>query len=144
MASPILPALWMQLAWLAVLALVAGSLFALRYGLTGRLDLQPPLAHMLQQQFGWNAPTEVAKNLRRQPPQVPDPQDDAGASVDDPDQSPSLQPDAGANDGSDASSDSNADKDNASKGDAKKDGTRSGQSSAEGDQDGVELRRGVR
>jgi hypothetical protein len=120
---------------MAVLALVAGSLFALRYGLTGRLDLQPPLAHMLQQQFGWNQPAEVAKNIRRQPPQVPAPQDDAGASVDDPDQSPSLQPDSSADDGSDASSDSTADKDGDAKGDAKKDGARSGKSSAEGDQD---------
>ena len=119
---------------MAGLALLAGSLFALRYGLTGRLDLQPPLAHMLQQQFGWNQPTELAKNMRRQPPQVPAQQDDAGASVDDPDQSPSLQPDSSVNDGSDASSDGNSDKDNASKGDAKKDGARTGKS-ADGDQE---------
>jgi hypothetical protein len=119
---------------MAILVLVAGSLFALRYGLMGRLDLRPPLAQMLRQQFGWNEPTEVAKNMRRQPSRVPDPRDEAGASVDDPDRSPSSQPDASAN-GSDASSDSHAGKDGAAQGDARKDVSRDGKSEADGDQD---------
>src|SRR5262249_28244633 len=39
---------------MAALALVASSLFALRYGLTRRLDLRPPLANILQQSLGLN------------------------------------------------------------------------------------------
>jgi hypothetical protein len=119
----------------AVLVLVAGSLFGLRYGLMGRLDLQPPLARMLQQQLGWNQPTEVAKNTKRKPPQVPEAPDDAGASVSDPDQTQSMQPDTSANDGSDASNDSGAEKGDSSKGDAKKDGNRASKSGADGDQE---------
>ena len=119
---------------LAILLLVAGSLFGLRYGLMGRLDLQPPLAHMLQQQFGWTARNEVLKNMRKQPPSVPEPRDDAGASVSDPDKTPSMQPDTSTTDGSDASNDSGAEK-NDSKGDGKKDGDRTGKSGADGEQD---------
>ena len=118
---------------MAVLALVAGSLFALRYGLMGRLDLQPPLAHMLQQQLGWQERTEVAKNNRK-PPQAPERQDDAGASVNDPDQKESMQPDTSANDGSDTSTDSSAEKGDSSKGDSRKEGNRASKS-ADGEQD---------
>ena len=67
---------------IAVLALVAGSLFALRYGLVGHLDLHPPLARMLRQQLGLKDPVEMAKNTRR-PPRVPEP-DDSNAGVNDP------------------------------------------------------------
>jgi hypothetical protein len=119
---------------MAVLALVAGSLFGLRYGLIGHLDLHPPLAHMLAQQLGWKEPTEVARNNRK-PPLVPEPQDDAGASVNDPDQTPSMQPDASTDDNSNPSNDSAAEKGDATKGDAKKDGDRAGQQSADGDQE---------
>jgi hypothetical protein len=120
---------------MAVLLLVAGSLFALRYGLMGRLDLQPPLAHVLQQQFGWQERTELAKNMRKQPPPVPDPQDDSGAAVSDPDETQSMKPDTSANDGSDASNDSSAEKGDSSKGDGQKDGNRTNKSGADGDQD---------
>lgn len=120
---------------LAVLVLVAGSLFGLRYGLLGRLDLQPPLAHMLQEQLGWKDRTDVAAGKKRQPPPVPEAQDDAGASVDDPDQKQSMQPDTSVSDSSDASNDSSAEKGDSSKGDGKKDGNRSGQQGADGDQD---------
>jgi hypothetical protein len=120
---------------MAVLLLVAGSLFALRYGLLGRLDLQPPLAHMLQQQFGWQERTEVAKTNRRPPPKSPEQQDDAGASVNDPDQSQSMKPDSSISDGSDPSGEPNAEKGDASQGDNKKDGNRTGKSSADGDQE---------
>jgi hypothetical protein len=117
----------------AVLVLVAGSLFALRYGLMGRLDLQPPLAHVLQQQLGWNERTEVAGN--KQPPrQAPNQPDDA-ASLNDPDRSQSVQPDTGANDASDATNDSSAEKNAPAGSDAKKDGNRAGKSSADEDQD---------
>jgi hypothetical protein len=118
---------------MAVLVLVAGSLFALRYGLIGRLDLHPPLTHMLAQQLGWKERTEIAQNTRK-PPRIPEQQDDAGASVNDPDQTQSMQPDA-ANDGTDASNDSAAEKGDSTKGDAKKEGNRASQQSADGDQE---------
>jgi hypothetical protein len=56
---------------MAALAVVASSLFALRYGLTRSLDLQPPLARILQQTFGKEEPVEQANNRRRQPKQDP-------------------------------------------------------------------------
>ncbi len=62
---------------LAALILVASSLFALRYGLTRKLDLSPPLATILQQNFGFETHPEMARNTRRPlPPQRSDPQDD--------------------------------------------------------------------
>jgi hypothetical protein len=118
----------------AVLLLVAGSLFALRYGLMGRLDLKPPLAHMLEQQLRWKEGAEVARNAKR-PPQVPDQPDDAGASVNDPDQTQSMKPDASDTDSSDPSNDSTAEKGDSSKEDGKKDGNRTGKMSSDGDQD---------
>ncbi len=68
---------------LAALILVASSLFALRYGLTRRLDLSPPLARILEQNFGFADHAEMARNSRRPlPPQRSDPQDDSLASPD--------------------------------------------------------------
>jgi hypothetical protein len=119
---------------MAVLVLVAGSLFGLRYGLMGRLDLKPPLARVLQQQLGWQERPEVARNIKRQPPQLPNQPDDA-ASVNDPDQAQSMQPDTSANDGSDAPNDSSAEKSDSTKSDAQKDGNRAGKPGDEGDQD---------
>ena len=119
---------------MAVLALVAGSLFGLRYGLLGHLDLHPPLAHMLAQQFGWKERSEVAKNDRK-PPQVPEQQDDPGASANDPDQTQQMQPDSSTTDGNEASNDSAAEKGDSTKGDSKKDGNRAGQQSADSDQE---------
>lgn len=119
---------------MAVLALVAGSLFGLRYGLIGHLDLHPPLTHMLAQQLGWKERTEAAKNTRK-PPQVPEQQDDAGASVSDPDRTQQMQADTSTTDSADASSDSAAEKGDSTKGDAKKEGNRASQQSADGDQD---------
>jgi hypothetical protein len=65
-----------------VLALVASSLFALRYGITRRLDLHTPLARILQQQFHFEEKTVLAKNIRRDPPisgQPDDPADPAAS-----------------------------------------------------------------
>jgi len=45
----------------AVLLLVASSVFALRYGITQRLDLNQPLARILEQRFGWGNPDEKAR-----------------------------------------------------------------------------------
>jgi hypothetical protein len=117
---------------MAVLTLLAGSLFGLRYGLMGRLDLHPPLTHMLAQQFGWKDHTEVAKNNRK-PPQVPEQEDDPGAAVNEPDPSQQMQPDA--NDGSDTSSESSAEKNDSTKGDGRKDGNRANQQAADNDQE---------
>jgi hypothetical protein len=117
---------------MAVLTLVAGSLFGLRYGLLGRLDLHPPLAHMLAQQFGWQDRTEVAKNNRK-PPRVPEQEDDPGATVNEPDPSQQMQPDA--NDGNDTSTESSAEKNDSAKGDGKKDGNRANQQASDGEQE---------
>jgi len=46
---------------MAALLLVAGSLFALRYAVSRSLDLKPPLARILEQNFG-SPKTENAKN----------------------------------------------------------------------------------
>ena len=119
---------------MAVLALVAGSLFGLRFGLLGHLDLHPPLVHMLAQQLGWKERTEVAKNERK-PPKVPEQQDDAAASGNDQDQSQQMQPDSNSTEGTDASNESAEKGDASSKGDSKKDGNRTGQQSADSEQD---------
>jgi hypothetical protein len=52
---------------MAALVLVAGSLFALRYGLTRRLDLKPPLASILQQTFSPDRKQQARNDMRRQP-----------------------------------------------------------------------------
>jgi hypothetical protein len=117
---------------LAALILAAGSLFALRYGLTGRLDLQPPLARMLQQQFGGNSRAKTARNIRRQPPLVRGAQDDEGASADDANQF--RQPGANSSDAAEALSAADAEKTAASKTDAGKDGNRASPP-GDGDQD---------
>ncbi len=119
---------------MAALALVAGSLFGLRYGMLGRLDLKPPITHMLAQQLGWKQPNEVAKSAKRPTPLVPEPDDDAAASPSDPDQMQSMKPDT-SDQGNDAANESEAEKGDATKGDAKKDGNRAGQQSADNDQD---------
>jgi hypothetical protein len=75
---------------LGALLLVASSLFALRYGLTRRLDLTPPLAIILQQSLGFESRPEMARNTRRPlPPQRSDPQDDSVAPPE-PQDSPSA------------------------------------------------------
>lgn len=100
------------------LIVIAGSLFALRYGLSSRLDLKPPLTSLLPYQFPWHERTDVAKNMRR-PPKLPDPQDDSGATVANPDQDPAGDPDPTANDNSEGSGDPNGEKSAPSKGQAK-------------------------
>src|SRR5262245_8532640 len=67
---------------MAALALVATSLFGLRYGLTHSLDLQPPLAHILQQTFGKDERVEQANNRRRTPKQDPASPDENQALTD--------------------------------------------------------------
>ena len=50
---------------LAVLVLVASSLFALRYGLSSRLDLKPPLARILAEKFGPREGDRETREARR-------------------------------------------------------------------------------
>jgi hypothetical protein len=53
-----------------LLAFVATSLFALRYGLNRRLDLRPPLARILQQSLGWgdDAQQVASRDKKREAP----------------------------------------------------------------------------
>jgi hypothetical protein len=78
---------------LGALLLVASSLFALRYGLSRRLDLQQPLASMLQQSLGNGEKTEQARNQRRDPKRIPETPDDGAASVPDQEQNGQDQQD---------------------------------------------------
>lgn len=52
---------------MAGLILLAGSLFALRYGLTRRLDLSQPMARILQQALGWDTPQSASLPQRKEP-----------------------------------------------------------------------------
>lgn len=63
---------------LGALALVATSLFALRYGMSRSLDLRQPFARLVQQQLGYQERTEQAKNNRQSRPLQPQSQDDDG------------------------------------------------------------------
>jgi hypothetical protein len=60
----------------AGLALVAFSLGGLRYGLNRRLDLKEPLARILQQTFGFETKTALAKNQVKRPDVQPQPNED--------------------------------------------------------------------
>jgi hypothetical protein len=66
-----------------LLALVAASLFALRYGLDRRLDLRAPLARIVQDKLGYTAARQAARD--RQHPAAHDPKHPAepGVSLDD-------------------------------------------------------------
>jgi hypothetical protein len=79
---------------MAALVLVASSLFALRYGLSKRLDLKPSVARILEQTLGGDDRTEQARHTRRNPQGVPEPPDDGAATVADQDRNGSGQQDA--------------------------------------------------
>ena len=61
---------------MAGLAMVAGSLFALRYGLSRRLDLREPLANFLPESITGGKPVHRAGNERRKARQTPETPDD--------------------------------------------------------------------
>jgi hypothetical protein len=67
---------------MAALVLVAGSLFALRYGLARRLDLKQPLANFLPESLRSAKRTEQASNRQRNPKQIPEAPDVAGEGED--------------------------------------------------------------
>jgi hypothetical protein len=70
---------------MAALFLVATSLFALRYGLTHRLDLKPPLARILEQNLGGSDPVREAAAHRKSAPKAPDFQDEQSVPLSDQD-----------------------------------------------------------
>jgi hypothetical protein len=118
---------------MAALVLVASSLFALRYGLSRRLDLKPPLASMLMQQFGWSPRNDTARDRRPTPP-VPEAQDDSGAAADQQDRQGQQKQDAEQNQDAAANGDEAADKNGASRQDDGKQADKGGQKAAD-DQD---------
>ncbi|MBS1858832.1 MAG: hypothetical protein JST11_25905 [Acidobacteria bacterium] len=65
----------------AVLTVVAASLFGLRYGLERRLDLKQPLAAFLPEAFHFGRRTEQASDRARNPKQPPMTPDESGEGV---------------------------------------------------------------
>jgi hypothetical protein len=78
---------------MASLMLVAGSLFALRYGLSRRLDLKQPLANFLPESITGGKPASLAKSARRNPKQTPETPDDGSTSANPDQQNPGQEPD---------------------------------------------------
>jgi hypothetical protein len=66
----------------AALVLIASSLFALRYGLSRRLDLKQPLANFLPESLAPNKRTETASNQNRKQKQIPQAPDENGENAD--------------------------------------------------------------
>ncbi len=118
---------------MTALVLVAASLFALRYGLSRRLDLKPPLASMLMEQFGWTPRKEAARNQKRATP-VPESPDDNGASADPQDQQGQQKQDGEQNQDAASKGEESADKTGASKQDGGKEGQQGDEKGAD-DQD---------
>ena len=67
----------------AILLLVAGSLFALRYGISRQLDLRRPLANFLPDSLTGSKTTREAKNQKRNQKQIPEAPDESGTQADD-------------------------------------------------------------
>lgn len=78
----------------ALLALVAGSLFALRYGLDRRLDLRTPLARIVQEKLGYPDAREVARARRNAAPQDRKNGEETGFTPDGPQQKEAGELDA--------------------------------------------------
>jgi hypothetical protein len=62
-----------------VLALLAGSLFALRYGVMNKLDLHPPLARMLEDRLGMQQKVTLAEAVK--PPPAPGRSEDSNEDM---------------------------------------------------------------
>jgi hypothetical protein len=67
----------------ALLALAAGSLFALRYGLDRRLDLRAPLSRMVQDKLGYPEARQAARDRRNAAAHDPKRPHETGFSLDD-------------------------------------------------------------
>lgn len=76
---------------LAGLALVAGSLFALRYGLARSLDLKQPLASFLPESLTGGKPVHQANNARRNARQTPETPDDGNSIANQDPENPGQQ-----------------------------------------------------
>jgi hypothetical protein len=67
----------------ALLALIAASLFALRYGLDRRLDLRAPLARLVQERLGYPETRQAAREPRNPQPQDKRRPGETGVSLED-------------------------------------------------------------
>jgi hypothetical protein len=77
---------------MAALLLVAGSLFALRYGLSRQLDLKQPLANFLPESFtGGKTVHQADNNQRRNPKQTPETPDEGNGAADQDQKGPGQQ-----------------------------------------------------
>ena len=93
---------------MAALFLVAGSLFALRYGLSKSLDLKQPLASMLPESLTGGKPKEQAANKPKNPKRTPEAPDDNSLAADNQDQSrPEEDPGESTDNSTDANPESN-------------------------------------
>jgi hypothetical protein len=70
----------------ALLGLIASSLFALRYGLNHRLDLQPPLARIIQEKLGFGEQPQLARARKPASVRPPDRREDLALPPDQADQ----------------------------------------------------------
>ena len=70
----------------ALLALAAGGLFVLRYGLDRRLDLRAPLARIVQDKLGYREARQAARDIHNPAARDPQRPEDAGFSLDEPGQ----------------------------------------------------------
>src|SRR5664279_2586195 len=77
---------------MAGLALVAGSLFALRYGLSRRLDLRQPLASFLPESLPGGRLVHRADHARRKSGQTPETPDDGSTPSNQDRQTPGQDP----------------------------------------------------
>ncbi len=80
---------------MAALVLVASSLFALRYGLTRRLDLREPMARLLAQSLGLDGPSQKAKLNAREKSNAASPLDPESSAEGQ--QNPAQDPEADPN-----------------------------------------------
>jgi hypothetical protein len=76
---------------MAALLVVAGSLFALRYGLSRQLDLKQPLANFLPESLSGGKTVRQANNARRNPKQIPETPDAGNGSEDQDQKGPGQQ-----------------------------------------------------
>jgi hypothetical protein len=89
------------------LFLLASSLFALRYGVTRRLDLKPPLAAILNLDMGWNQRVQAKAPIPDPPPKPEPKQEEAQAASGDQATRRDRDPGAGKRDPSQAGAQSN-------------------------------------
>ncbi|PWU01122.1 MAG: hypothetical protein C5B51_23605 [Terriglobia bacterium] len=116
----------------AALLLVASSVFALRYGLTDRLDLKQPLARIVQQRLGWEGREERAKaDTRKNPDKIPLDDFDSADGRETSSTEPNQQPDDLANSDAPAQSPQNQ-----ARGDKKNPGDKSQADADKADEEG--------